>query len=441
MRVLFSLAAFLWLTASPANAQQPPKSNDWPIFLGPSQDNKSKETGLQIPWPKSGPPIVWQRELGVGYGLGVINEGKLYQYDRYKNKARLTCMDAKTGKDIWQYEHKTDYEDRYGYNNGPRCSPLVDGDRVYIYSAEGLLTCLRKLDGGVIWQKDTQKLFGVVQNFFGVGSTPVIEGDLLIAMVGGSPKEDQEARSLQDVRGNGTGIVAFHKMTGDMKYKITDELASYASMRLATINGRRWGFAFARGGLVGFEPVTGKVDFQYPWRAKILESVNASMPVVVGDEVFISETYGPGSSLLKVRPGGYDVVWKDDPKKREKAMQTHWNTPIHHEGYIYGSSGRHTHNAELRCIEWKTGQVKWSIPQLTRISLMYADGHFVALGEYGDLLLFKANPKKFELVSFVRLKDEDGEPLLKYPSWAAPMLVDGLMYVRGDGRLVCLKMK
>ena len=101
--------------------------------------------------------------------------------------------------------------------------------------------------------------------------------------------------------GNGTGIVAFDKLTGKVKYKITDELASYASLKLATIDMRRWCFAFCRGGLVGFEPATGKVDFEYPWRARILESVNASMPVVVGREVFISETYGPGSTLLHAR--------------------------------------------------------------------------------------------------------------------------------------------
>jgi len=100
---------------------------------------------------------------------------------------------------------------------------------------------------------------------------------------------------------------------------------------LATIGSRRWCFAFARGGLVDFDLATGKVDFHYAWRARLLESVNASVPVATGDEVFISEAYGPGSSLLRVRPGGYDVVWRDELRSRAKAMQTHWNTPIYHE--------------------------------------------------------------------------------------------------------------
>ena len=135
------------------------------------------------------------------------------------------------------------------------------------------------------------------------------------------------------------------------------------------------------------DPATGKVDFHYPWRARILESVNASLPVVVGDHVFISETYGPGSSLLKVKPGGYEVLWTDADKGRQKSMQCHWSTPIYHEGYLYGSSGRHDNNAELRCVELETGKVMWSRPGLTRTSLLMVDGYFICLAEEGHLAL------------------------------------------------------
>jgi outer membrane protein assembly factor BamB len=244
--------------------------------------------------------------------------------------------------------------------------------------------------------------------------------------------------------------VAFDKMTGAVEYSATDQLASYATPKMATIDGRRWCFVFARGGLVGFDPASGKVDFEFPWRATILESVNASDPVVVGDLVFISETYGPGSALLRVQPGSAKVVWSDAERRRDKAMQTHWNTAIHHDGYLYGSSGRHTENAELRCIELKTGKVKWSVPNLTRSSLMYVDGHFVCLSEDGALRLLRANPEKYDLVAEAVLSDEKlSEPdafgfgasrLLKYPAWAAPVLSHGLLYVRGANRLVCLEL-
>ena len=441
------LGTTLWIVqlfiAVVASAGESRRASDWPTFLGHTGDGKSPETGVLTSWPEGGPPVVWHRRLVESYGIGSISGGRLYQFDRDGPNARLTCMDAKTAEEIWEFEYPTDYMDMYGYNGGPRCSPVVDEDRVYIFGAEGTLHCLQISDGTPIWRVDTAERFGVVQNFFGVGSTPIVEGSLLIVMVGGSPEESHRLPrgQLDRVIGNGSGIVAFDKMTGKVAYSITDELASYASLKTATIGGRRWCFAFARGGLVGFEPSTGKVDFHYPWRSKKLESVNASVPVVVGDEAFISETYGPGSSLLKVKPGVYEIVWRDELRSREKAMQTHWNTPIYHEGFLYGCSGRHTNEGELRCIDWKTGKVMWSIPRLTRTSLMYVDGHFVCLGEFGHLLLVKANPEKFELVASTMVLDENDERLLEYPCWAAPILANGLLYVRGKDRLVCLDLR
>jgi outer membrane protein assembly factor BamB len=301
-----------------------------------------------------------------------------------------------------------------------------------------MLHCLGAADGKEIWKKDTVKDYGVVQNFFGVGSTPVVEGDLLLVQVGGSPPGSPGIQT-GEVKGNGSGLVAFDKKTGAVKYKITDELASYAGPATATIGGCRWGFLFARGGLVGFEPSTGKVDFHYPWRATSLESVNASNPVIAGDLVLISECYGVGASVLKVKPGGYDVVWLDG-RKRDRSMATHWMTPIHHEGHIYGSSGRHSAEAELRCVELATGRVQWSQPRLTRASLMYVDGHFVCLGEDGVLRLIKADPAKYEEVAKLVLRSDAGAPLLKPPAWAAPILSHGLMYVRGKDKLVCLEL-
>jgi outer membrane protein assembly factor BamB len=424
---------------------------DWPVFLGPTGDSKSTETGILTDWREKSLRLVWQKDLGTSYGAPTISRGRLFQFDRFGNMVRLYALNSETGAPLWRYEYRTEYEDLYGYNNGPRCSPIVDGDRVYALGVEGVLVCVRAEDGKPVWKVDTNKEFGVVQNFFGVGSTPVIEGDLLIVMVGGSPPESHmlPPGQLDRVTGNGSGIVAFDKYTGEVKYQITDELASYASLKLATINGRRWCFAFCREGLVGFEPASGKVDFQYPWRATILESVNASMPVVVGDEVFISECYGPGSSLLKVAPGKFDLVWSDEDRPRDKAMQTHWMTPVHVDGTLYGSSGRHTYNAELRAIDWKTGEVQWSVPELTRSSLLLIDGHFLALGEYGQLTLFKVNPKEFESIAEVDLASPPGgklDPaadqrrLLDYPCWAAPIVSHGLLYLRGDKRLICLEL-
>ena len=413
---------------------------DWQGFLGPTGDSKSSEKSLLTPWPKEGPPIVWDKEIGTSYGAPTISQGRLFLFDRHGDKARLTCMKSETGDELWRFEYPTDYEDLYGYNNGPRTGPVVDGNRVYIFGAGGMLHCVAVSDGKLLWRVDTIAKFHVVQNFFGVGSAPVVAGELLIVQIGGSPPGGPRnlLAARGSIKGNGSGIVAFNKWTGEVVYQITDELASYTTPTLATINGRRWGFMFARGGLVGFEPRTGTVDFHYPWRAKKYESANASNPVVVGDLVFISETYGPGSSLLKVRPGGYKVVWKDASRRRNKAMQLHWNTAIHHEGYLYGYSGRHSRGCELRCVELQTGKMVWSHRVDERSSLLYADGHFVSLGEFGTLMLIRPTPKKLDVVSRAQLTDERGEKLIKYPAWAAPVLSNGLLYIRGKDRLVCL---
>jgi hypothetical protein len=251
-----------------------------------------------------------------------------------------------------------------------------------------------------------------------------------------------------DLKGNDTGLVAFDKYTGKIKYQVGSELASYSSPVVTTINKRRWCLLFARGGLVGLEPATGKVDFHYPWRANLLESVNASNPLVVGNRVLITECYQIGSALLEVKPGGYKEVWTDNGKGRNKSLMCHWMTPIHVDGYVYGSSGRHTPDAELRCVELATGKVQWKVGGLSRSSLLLVDNHFICLGENGVLRLLKVNPKKYEEVSSVELRpqDKDGKadpnakPLLEDPCWAAPILSHGLLYVRGKGRLVCLEL-
>jgi len=458
-RLLIILAAMVGCSRAPVVAEEVPvvgeprvtrkAGDDWPAFLGPTGDSKSRERGILTQWPAAGPKILWQRELGTGYAMPTISAGRLFQFERIGDDATLTGLESETGRLFWKFTYKSDYADLYGYDNGPRTSAIVNDGRVYCYGPEGMLHCVSATDGKMIWKVDTKRQFGVIQNFFGVGSTPVVEDDLLIVQVGGSPQEDQKLPpgSLDRVRGNGSGIVAFDKLTGKVRYQITNELASYASPTLATINGRRWCFMFARGGLVAFDPATGNVDFEFPWRANMLESVNASNPVVIGDQVFISEGYSVGSALLKVTPGKYEVVWSDADRRRDQAMLLHWNTPIHIDGYLYGSSGRHEGSAELRCIEAATGKVMWSEPDLRRSSLLYVDGHFICLSEDGVLRLLRVNPEKYEKVAECVLAPAEGltnrfglgdNRLLTPQAWAAPILSHGLLYVRGRDRLVCL---
>jgi len=459
------LTLSLLLLVSSLSAAERAVGSDWPGFLGPTGDGKSSETGISKSWNADGPPLLWQLPVGEGYAAPSVADGRLFLFDRHGDTVRLTCMNPRTGKESWRSEYATDYEDMYGYSNGPRAVPVIDGARVYTFGAGGRLRCHRVKDGSLVWDVDTTSVFGVVQNFFGAGSAPVVEGDLLIAAIGGSAAEAPGIQS-GEVVGNGSGIVAFDKRTGKVRYKIVDELASYSSPTLATIGERRWGFYFARGGLIGFEPAGGKVDFHFPFHAKKLESVNAGNPVVVGDTVFVTESYGPGSAVLRVRPGGYEVL-RRDAGPRDQSMSCHFMTPIHHEGYLYGSSGQGSAEAELRAVDYASGKIMWSQPGLGRATLLYVEGHLVVFTERGQLLLVEATSERYHVVadatplmpkSAVAKKeepststgearteerkkgDEATRQLLRYPAWSPPVLSHGVLYLRGKGRLAAIEL-
>jgi len=436
------LVAGLVVAAEPPDLGTRKAGGDWPKFLGPTGDSISTEKGILAPWPAAGLRVVWQTKLGLGYAPPTVSRGRLFHFDAYPdldkkvNLARLTCRESETGKELWKFEYKTDYDDTFGYDNGPRCTPIIDGDRVYIYGAEGMLHCLTVADGKLVWKVDTFSDYGVLQNFFGVGGSPVVEGDLLIVAVGGSPK-GSDPQDFLNLKGNGSAVVAFDKLTGKEKYRVGDELAGYSTPVLATVHGKRLGMYFARGGLLGFEVATGKQTFHYPWRARSLECVNAANPVVVDDRVLISECYGIGSAFLKIKADGVEEVWSDADKGRAASLRCHWNTPVYDDGHVYACSARHTNEAELRCVELATGKVAWRQKGLTRSSLLMVDGHLVCLCEDGLLLLLKTNAKKYEEVS----RWDMGEAgLLEYPCWAAPVLARGLMYLRGNGKLICVEL-
>ena len=439
MRSLLASITFaaLFATAPPVSGQARGGS-DWPRFLGPTGDGRSQESQILTRWPKGGPQQLWQVEIGEGYSAPSVAEARLFLFDRTGDSARLRRLDAATGDELWSTVYETHYEDYYNYSVGPRASPVVDGDRVYTFGVEGRLRCQDAESGRIAWELDTAERFGVVKNFFGVGATTLVENDLLIVPVGGSPPGSPKIHS-GDVKGNGSGLVAFDKMTGEVRYSVSDELASYASPVAATIDGRRWGFWFARGGLVGFEPSSGKIAFHFPWKSKKLESVNAATPIVDDDTVFITESYGKGAALLRVGPGAPEIVWQD--ARRDQVMRAHWATPIHHEGYLFGSSGPGSGDAELRCIEHRSGKLMWSEPGLGRSTLLYVNDRLIVLTEHGRLLVIEAEPEAFEVVSDFTPRGPDSKPTLKFPAWNAPVLSHGILYVRGKDRLVALDLR
>ena len=431
----------------PVNLWSRTTGEDWPRLLGPRGDGQSTEMGILTAW-QGGLRLVWSRRLGVGYGNAVVADGRLFQWDRYGDQERLLCLSAETGQLLWEWEAPVVYRDSYGYNNGPRCSPVVDGRQVAVYGVAGRLAVLDVEDGRLLWQRQLNEEYGVVQNFFGVGATPIFSGDLLLVMVGGS---DQQGAALPpdrfaELRGSGSAMVAFDRWSGEVRYEIGPYLASYSAPVTAELDGEQHCFALLREGLLSFRTADGQKQAFFPWRAQSFESVNASSPVVLDRQVLISECYGPGSCLLERDVAGdWQPVWRDPPGRvRDQALRSHWATPIRFGEYLLACSGRNQPDADLRCLRASDGQVQWTHRNRERTTLLAVDGHALVLGEYGRLELVRLDHRAYQPVAVFDLErvlhPQDGRPLLEYPVWAPPTLSHGLLYLRGKDRLICLEL-
>ncbi|MEL7496927.1 MAG: PQQ-binding-like beta-propeller repeat protein [Planctomycetota bacterium] len=417
------------------------EGQDWPRFLGPNINGISTETGIKTDWSKGNVDVRWTIESGEGYGMGVVSKGRFFHFGKYDDEAILKCVHAETGKLLWEFKYQSEYRDLYNYDSGPRSSPLVDGDRVYIFGVEGMLHCIDVKTGQAIWKIDTAKRFGVIQNFFGVGSTPLVYDDKLLVMVGGSPEESKQVPpgQLNRVKPNNCGIVAFNKFTGKLQYQSIDDLASYSSLQLMERDGNAVVLAFMRERLHGFDPNNGKEKFSLPWRARRMETVNAMTPVVIGSKLFISESYELGANCLDASKDELVELWSDG-RKRNQAMATHWNTPVLSGDYLYGCSGEKSSSAEVRCLEWKTGKVTWAQRGFGRASVIKVGEYLVLLGERGELKLIKDDSTGFNVVT--TFESAEGDSLgLRAPCWAAPIYSHGYLYVRGANKVVCLDLK
>jgi outer membrane protein assembly factor BamB len=405
---LLSLSAAFFSVVCLAFPGQAAYGGDWPQFLGPTRNGISAETGLIQSWTAMGPPILWERQVGAGFSGPIVAGQRLILFHRLDKQEVIECLDALTGKEAWKFAYPCQYVDDYGKGDGPRSTPLVTGNRVYTLGAEGQLHCLALDTGKVVWKRALAEDYAVRKNFFGVGTSPLVEGDLLLLNAGAK----------------GGGIIAFDKETGKEVWKATDHPASYASPVAATINGLRHVFFFTREGLVSLDPVNGNVRFIKPWRSRFNASVNAATPLVVGDHLFLSASYNTGAVWLRVRSDGVDEVWKGDA-----ILSNHYNTSIFSDGLLYGIDGRQEEKARLRCVEAKTGKVLWTRERFGCASLLLVEGHLLGLTEDGDLVLIEASPQAY--------REKARATVLSKPCRAEIALAHGRLYARDDTKLVC----
>lgn len=411
---------------------------DWPAFLGPNGDGSSNETLINTNWKKHPPALLWQRRTAEGYSAPSVSGHQLFYSDRVESSHRLFCIDVRDGRELWKTSLPSNYDDALGYSNGPRTTPLVDGPRVYTMTATGLLACLSCDSGKAVWSVDTATKFGVEPNLYGVGSSPIVFGDLLLCIIGGSANTDNHNQPA--------GLVAFDKHTGATIWATTEAKASYSSIKVIENSTPPLAVAFVREGLMLFEVESGlQLDF-VPWAAKVSGCVNAATPVLDQNQVFISEAYGPGSAMFEVRNNRFREWWRDRLKSRTRAMRAHWATPILHDGFLYGCSGRHSSEGTLRCVDWITGVVLWKHEQKCLSSVCHIGDHLINLTEFGDLSLIKLDWKFPRIIGRFTPNaegvpvEENQERLLKYACWAAPVIADSKLIVRGKDRIAAFEL-
>ncbi|HEV3263813.1 MAG TPA: PQQ-binding-like beta-propeller repeat protein [Gemmataceae bacterium] len=385
---------------------------DWPQFLGPSRDGISTEKALLTSWPKEGPPVVWSKKVGAGFSGPVVAGDRLILFHRVDDREVVQCLHAGTGKERWKFSYPTGYQDDFGFDEGPRSTPLIAGTRVYTLGAEGVLHCLELETGKKVWARPLNEDYQVRKGFFGVATSPLVEAGLVLINVGGKD----------------AGIVALAKDTGKEVWRATDHGASYSSPVAATIQGTRHVFFFTRQGLVSLDPRNGHVRFSKHWRSRLDASVNAAAPVVVGKHVFISACYQAGAALLRVDKDAAQEVWKSDD-----VLSNHYATSIHYDGYLYGFDGRQENGARLRCVEMKSGKVRWTQEGFGCGSMVVAGGNLIVLTEDGDLVLIEATPRAY--------REKARAVLLTKPCRALIALANGRLYARDGKKLVCVNLE
>ena len=410
-------------------------TEDWPAFLGAHGMPVSNETLLLKEFGESGPALVWELAKGTGYSSPSIRGDYLVYIHRSGSEVVVECMHPETGEQYWDFRYRTDFEDRYGYNNGPRSSPVIDGDYVFVYGPQGRLHCLLLNTGQVVWRRDIAAEFKVPQDFFGTATTPLVDGDNLILNIGAP---------------GGPEVAAFDKCTGRMLWGVGDQWgASYATPVLATVRNSARLFVLGggesrppTGGLLSIDPRRGSLVFRFPWRSRSYESVNASCPVVVGNTVLVSATYRTGAALVEVQPdGGYEKRWENP------GFDLHWTTAVYEDGHYYGFSGRNEPDAKLTCVRASDGATVWSEvlewQETVRLrdgsrtvygtpyrgNLLKMDGRYLALGEHGHLLWLDLKPSGPEILDRTRL-------FLARETWSPPVVSRGLLYVSQNSRSI-----
>jgi len=381
------------------------QADDWPQWRGPNRDGISRETGWLADWPAEGPKKLWEADVGIGFSSMSVSRGRVFTMGNVNETDVIWCFDAETGKLLWKHEYPCSSKDPNGYP-GPRCTPTVDGDRVYAVSRHGHFFCLDFNTGKVLWSKDFARDFGAVSPKWGFAGSPLIENDRVLCEVNAT---------------NGASVVAFDKRTGNVLWKNGRERAGYSSLVAVDVGGTRCLAHFCADQFVLRRMADGAELWRIPWPTSY--GVNAATPILAGDKLFLSSGYGFGCALFRISLKGATELW------RNKNMRNHVNSCVLLSDHLYGYD-----EGELRCLDWNSREVKWSTRDYGKGSLIAADGKLILFGQRGQLGLAAVNPDAYQpLARFQALGGKD--------TWAPPALANGRLYVRSLDKLAAFDVR
>lgn len=383
----------------------PPTDGEWPTFRGPHRDGISTEKDWSASWPLDGPPKLWSAEVGLGYSAVSVAAGRAFTIGNRDGKETVYCFDAVTGREVWKHSYDCRLVDNL-HLGGPGSTPTVDGAEVYTVSKEGHFHCLDAATGRVKWLVHFANDLGVPTPEWGFASSPLVHGNLVIVEV--------------------AGLTAFDKQTGAVVWRAERQRTGYGSpVKIRGADGTTFLAGVTNDAVNVVRLTDGTTVASHPWSSDY--TTTATTPVISGRTLFISSGYGSGCTLLELRDGSLEPLY------RNKELSTHMCTPVLHDGHLYAIDGN-SHSArqcKLICLELATGKRKWEQRGFGCGALMLADGKLLIQGDEGYVTVAKATPAAYE--ELARVKVFDG------PTWTMPVLSHGRFYCRSEaGTVICL---
>ena len=404
------VAAMVGALLMPLASAQQPAPKEWSQWRGPSRDGISEETGLLQEWPKSGPPLAWRSNgVGNGYSSFSTSGGRLYTLGARAGIEYVIALDRATGKKVWETQNGRRFENDRG--DGPRSTPTVEGDRLYVLGGNGDLTCLEHATGKKIWSVNIVQRFGGVNPYWGYSESPLILGDRILVNTGG----------------RGAGIAAVSTADGSTLWRQHNDGAGYSSPMLMRTGSLNQVIFFTEDRALAVDPRDGRLLWSYNKANN--GTANIATPIVRGTRVFVSSDYGTGGALLDVRAAGNLATANEVYFTRD--MRNHHASSVLVGDHLYGFS-----SSILTALMFDTGKTVWRDRSVGKGSLIFADGRLYLYSEDSVVGLAEASPAGYREHGRFTLAQQSG-----LPTWSHPIIAGGLLIIRDQDNVFAYNVK